>query len=395
MRRLVSGLVARGAGRGALHVAMRPFWRLSRSCDGVRWSAMAANEAPVLGGYLEALGLGTLDGVEPNRTVKVEAFEGMVAASFTSRKYVLGLAMGFVTMAEAALTIVNKDSVESVFDEFEYEEHTSTGGPVNTLNLLVHDDIVRLRPIYGRVEHVFRSQLRRYDYPHMPAHATQAWRQHRDMIGLVFSMSAAERRSAAEFLWTKVLAFPEFRRRSTADARPRPFETILEHFLNTQSGEPAGAVLQGLAFAYYRADSPNVTIETGKVGAGSRRTGRVGDVDGWSGDDLVLSIEVKDEALVDPEDDKLDGFIANLAEWPDATAIVVARSAADEVVGALAEQNVKVLTRQLMLEAVIRWDRNKQLLAAREFLYYLSRVQQHSGLVSRLNAFLAENEIGL
>jgi hypothetical protein len=196
-------------------------------------------------------------------------------------------------------------------------------------------------------------------------------------------------------LWAKILEFAEFRRRSTADALPRPFETILEEFPNTQRGEPAGAVLQGLSFAYYRADSPNVTIETGKVGAGSRRTGRIADVDGWSGDELVLSIEVKDEDLADPDDDTLDGFIGNLAEWPDATAIVVARSATDEVVDALADQNVKVLTRPLMLEAVERWDLNKQLLAAREFLYYLSRVQQHSGLADRLRAFLAEHEIAL
>jgi hypothetical protein len=119
----------------------------------------------------------------------------------------------------------------------------------------------------------------------------------------------------------------------------------------------------------------------------------VADVDGWSGDELVLSIEVKDEDLTDPDDDTLDSFIANLSEWPDATAIVVARSASDEVIDALAAQNVKMLTRTLMLDAVVRWDMNKQMLAAREFLYYLSRQQQHSGLVERLRDFLADRVI--
>jgi len=303
--------------------------------------------------------------------------------------------MSFLSLAERALTIVDEDNVEDVFDRFTYQTETAGGKPVNTLNLIVDGEFVRLRPLYNDIEHVVRSDLRRYDYPHMPGHATQAWQQHRELIVLAFAMSTAERRACADVLWAKILEFAEFRRRSTADALPRPFETILEEFPNTQRGEPAGAVLQGLSFAYYRADSPNVTIETGKVGAGSRRTGRIADVDGWSGDELVLSIEVKDEDLADPDDDTLDGFIGNLAEWPDATAIVVARSATDEVVDALADQNVKVLTRPLMLEAVERWDLNKQLLAAREFLYYLSRVQQHSGLADRLRAFLAEHEIAL
>lgn len=154
-------------------------------------------------------------------------------------------------------------------------------------------------------------------------------------------------------------------------------------------------MLQGLAFAYYRADSPNVTIETGKVGAGSRRVGRVGDVDGWNGPELVLSIEVKDENLHDPEDETLDGFLANLAEWPDATAIVLARGATDDFVSALAKQNVSVLTRERMLDAVMRWDLNKQRLAAREFHYYLARQQRHSGLTHRFETFLEEQGIEL
>jgi len=117
--------------------------------------------------------------------------------------------------------------------------------------------------------------------------------------------------------------------------------------------------------------------------------------DGWNGPDLVLSIEVKDEDVTDPEDDALDGFLANLSEWPDATAIVLARSATDEVVEGLAKQSVSVPTRERMLDAVRRWDLNKQRLAARELSYYLARVQRHSGLKQRFEAFLEEKGIDL
>jgi hypothetical protein len=261
--------------------------------------------------------------------------------------------------------------------------------------LIVGEGHVRLRPAYNAAEHVFIHGLRRYDYPNMAPHATQAWPQHRQMVKAVFAMSTKERRAAAEVVWDRVLKLKEYGRRSTADASPRPFAVVLGEFPRTQTGEPPGAILQGLAFAYYRADAPNVTLETGKVGASSRRTGRVGDVDGWNGADLALSIEVKDEELTDPEDSTLDGFLANLAEWPDATAVVVARDATDEVIEALAEVNVSVLTRDSMREAVLRWDLNKQRLAAREFHYFLVRVQRHSGLIERYEAFLEEQGIEL
>ena len=306
-----------------------------------------------------------------------------------------GLLISFVAMAEEALGIAGRRSVPSVLTAFPRDERTAQGRPVNTLVLNVAGQKVRLRPYYNRAEHVFVHELRRYDYPNMAPHATQAWPQHMDLLEAIFSASQRERRAIADLAWNAVLGLPAYGRRSAEAATPRPFATILSEFPNTQPGEPAGAVLQGLAFAYYRADSPNVTIETGKVGAGSRRTGRVADIDGWNGPELVLSIEVKDEELLSTEGSALDGFLANLAEWPDATAIVVARGTSDDVVASLGEQHVSVLTRPLMYSSVIRWDLNKQKLAAREFHYFLVRVQRHSGLIDRFEAFLADKGIEL
>jgi hypothetical protein len=312
------------------------------------------------------------------------------------RRFAPGLLMAFVAMAEDTLGYLEEESVEDVLEEFDHEAVNARGQTVNTLNLVIDDEkTVRLRPFYNAAEHVFINRLRRYDYPNMAPHATQAWAQHEDLLTDVFELTPEERRAVAEGVIDHILALPEYGRRSAEDASPRPFEVLLEEFPGTQSGEPPGAILQGLGFAYFRADSPNVTIETGKVGAGSRRTGRVGDVDGWNGPELVLSIEVKDEHLVDAEDSTLDGFLANLAEWPDATAIVVARSAEEEVADALDEQAVSLLTRESMLEAVVRWDLNKQKIAAREFYYYLVRVQRHSGLIERFEEFLEEHDLVL
>jgi hypothetical protein len=315
-----------------------------------------------------------------------------------NRRFIPGLLMAFVAMAEDATKRLGRKQIKDVLNEFGCERVNSRGQQVNTLNLILDDEnTVRLRPFYNAAEHVFIHSLRRYDYPNMAPHATQAWSQHREMLSTVFAVSPVERRAIAEAVWNRVLELPEHLRRSAEDASPRPFALLLDEgeFPGTQKSEPPGAILQGLAFAYYRADSPNVTIETGKVGAGSRRTGRIGDVDGWNGPELVLSIEVKDDALGNSDDPTFDGFIANLGEWPDATAIVVAREASDDVVNALVDQNVSLLTRETMLNSVVRWDLNKQRLATREFHYFLVRVQRHSGLIKRFETFLGDHAIDL
>jgi len=357
---------------------------------------MVDGETPKLDDFVTELGLpASMAGRTGVRSDRVEALVEDFRAQLASRRFIMGLLMAFVAMAEEVALRTGKDQVDDLWESFEREEFTRTGTPVNTLNLRVNEDLVRLRPAYNAAEHAFVYLLRRYDYPNMAPHATQAWTQHQGWLESVFAMTPGERRVVVEAIWDAVLELPQHQRRSTEDASPRPFAEILVEFPHTQSREPAGAILQGLAFAYYRADSPNVTIETGKVGAASRTAGRVADVDGWNGAELVLSIEVKDDSLTDPEAPALDSFLANLGEWPDATAIVVCRRTTDEVIAALAEQNVSVFTRATMHDAVMRWDLNKQRLAAREFLYFLVRVQRHGGLIERFETFLRERGITL
>lgn len=48
-----------------------------------------------------------------------------------------------------------------------------------------------------------------------------------------------------------------------------------------------------------------------------------------------------------------------------------------------------------MRDSVVRWDLNKQRLAAREFHYFLVRVQRHSGLIERFEEFLEQRGVRL
>ena len=105
---------------------------------------MVTNENPEIEEFLYAIGLETLDGVESDYTERVASFGGMVDESFRTRRFVIGLAMAFLALAEETLTIVDRDSVEDIFAEFTYEEVNPRGAPVNTLNLQVGDDVIQI-----------------------------------------------------------------------------------------------------------------------------------------------------------------------------------------------------------------------------------------------------------
>lgn len=353
---------------------------------------MARSDSEELDDHLDALGLAVLANREAVPSVVVDRLvarvDELAQQPRAGGKQLLGLTIAFVVVAERALERLGVEAVDDALTKFDWERTNAQGAPVNTLNLIVGAGApIRLRGIYEKIRDVARNDVRRYDYPNSAPHATQAWSGHREVLEEVFRITPGERRALVEGVWDLLLSLPAQRARSAADAQPRPFEVLLALFPGTQRGEPPGAILQGLAFAYYRADSPTVTISTGKAKAGSRRTGRVGDVDGWDGDQLALSIEVKDMDLTNGDHADLGAFVANLAAFPDARAIVVARSAMPDTVEFLAAQNVRFFDRLEMLRSVTYWDLGKQKLAVREFLHYLVHIEQNGKLIDRFRTF--------
>jgi hypothetical protein len=301
------------------------------------------------------------------------------------RRYLTGLLMAFVAMAEDLLQAVGADSVPDGLTRFPaLSEHG--GKTLNTLtirNPANSSSVVSLRGYYNSVESAIRHSLRRPDYPNMAPHATQAWAQHTTEFELILSMAPSERAELVDALWGMVLDIPETRSMQAAIRSVRPFETLLLGFDGGQKGEPPGAVLQGLAYAYYRADTPTVTLRVHKSGAGSKTVGAIGDVDGWVGDTLGLTVEVKDHDLTDSNIDLLASFFGECTHWPDATAIVLARSFTDSVRNELAARQILALDRERMASNVAFWDVPKQQLALREFLHFVAVVQANSLLLER------------
>jgi hypothetical protein len=316
-------------------------------------------------------------------------------AQVGARAFITGLFFSFVCVAEDLLTKLGVDHLDGILERHVPETVTSTGRRADTLVFDLDDaGIVRLRPYYNKVEDVVINRLRRYDYPRCAPHATRAWSQYQNELSTIVAMAPEERLALCEGLWKRIVELPEFAPRKGEEQTIRPFSFVLRSF-PYGPGEPAGALLQGLAFAYFRADAPNVTLETGRSGAGGARTGRIGDVDGWSGESLVLAIEVKDIDLDSEHLGVFASFRANLREYPDATAITLARSFTDEAKMELSKEGLLVLDRASMLRNVELWDLRKQQLAMRELNYFMWRVQQNTKMLRRLHVFVSENRLTL
>lgn len=309
------------------------------------------------------------------------------------RGSLLGVLMAYVAVAEDLLAAVGAERQDGVLAAHPPLQE-SGGRRLNSLTLQVGERTVSLRSYYNLVERVIRHELHRLGYPNSAPYATGLWSQHRAEFELVAAMSPGERTLLMDHLWDEVLSLEEMTGDADALRAVRPFEKILAEFPGGQRGEPGGAVLQGLAYAYYRADSPNVTLRIYKVGAGSSRVGAAGDVDGWIGDELALSVEVKDLDIADDDLSQFDQFTKHLQRWPNCTAVALARSFTEDAAEWLAAMSILPLDRARMASNVSFWDVPKQRLAVRELLYFFAVVQANSGLLNRFKDFCRDEGLG-
>lgn len=289
------------------------------------------------------------------------------------------LVLALIAQAETLLAAEGVDSLPDVFVS-NPRVTSSSRGVVNTLNFTVQDggSPVTLRPVYNAVETVIRSNMQRV-HPSAAPHATQAWRDYEELIRLIYTMTPSERKTFAEHIWqTGVLDREEVVRATVRERVVRPFEFVLLNMPRTNIGVrglPGGTMLQGITYGYFRADSPNLILETHKVNTGSSRTGQIGDVDGYRGGEVELAAEVKDAVIVEAE--ALIDFIEDIAEAPNATAVVVCQAITEEARADVESRNITVLTVDDLARTVSVWDMPKQQEGLRGVDYFLGRIQRH------------------
>lgn len=348
-----------------------------------------------LANFQSALGLsaGFVDrvGAEDDAHL-LAAVDWLVSSRPPRQNFWPALCLAFVSQAEATLDLAGQDQNADPFTDFPIEVG-SDGRVRNTLNFQVGGEMATLRPRFNRAAQIIRVDMRR-DHPSAPAHATQAWPDYRVLVELIFQMTPAARARFAEVVWqTGVLDAPERRWAHEAERIVRPFEKVLADF-DTHNANPGGALFQGLVFGYFRADSPNLTLESHQVNTSSSRVDMPGDVAGFRGGEVELAVEVKDYPITaDTVENVLVDFLEDLAEAPNATAVVVAETVDEASRERLAKSNVVALSRKDLRERVVTWDLPKQQEALRGAIYYLGRIQKKMQLVDRLVGFLNEHRI--
>ena len=310
---------------------------------------------------------------------------------FGRRKFVGGLLVAFIDMLDdLAVDDTGITDFEGFLSVFPRQTTTSAGKTANTLIVQIDDGTKSLRPYYNAAEALFRAEHKRFDYPSCAPHATQAWNDYLPWLDSLIAMGLDERAELRQLLIEFVLdALPshEFDPLSVELDAPL-FRLVLESFdMAARKGEKTGATFQGIVFGFIRADNPHLQVEIDKVRTGSKRLGRVGDVDAWEGGRLAISAEVKQYALGEDHLDQLAGF-SNEATKRGAIAIIAAIDFADGAREALLAQGAEPLSQDDMIRIVTLWDPVKQRTAVSSFLYYVKQIDKNGPLTTRLEQFL-------
>lgn len=319
----------------------------------------------------------------PDRTAAVRQLEKLYAERAKEDGHqTLGLAMAFVIIAETVLAWEGLELHADPLGHFEQDPKTKS-----SLAFIQEGKKASLRTAFDRFVGVAHNRdMRRFDFSPSAPHATGEWERYSDLLRATFALTPAERRAYTDLLWSELLSLPEKKRRTIASTTKRvPFQRLLQDFPTKVKGEKAGAVWQGMVFGFYTADSPDLLLRTGKVGRGSRRTGDIGDIDGYTGYSLDLSVEAKDKFISDM--DGLASFLDALVEWPDTTAVVAAKGFAENVLKELEEYSVTGFTKAEIEKTVRMWDTRKQETAVNAFEHYIYKVEGKSNIQKRYEEF--------
>ncbi|MEF2278023.1 hypothetical protein V3W47_06890 [Deinococcus sp. YIM 134068] len=156
--------------------------------------------------------------------------------------------------------------------------------------------------------------------------------------------------------------------------------------------ENGGAVFQAIAFGYVVAQYPHLDVIADKVRTGSARQRRFGDVDGYMGLDLELSVEVKDLEITTANLGRQLGSFVEALEGLETIATAFVRAITDDACADLEGRGIRVLTQDQLLREVAGWDWHKQNRAVLGLLHQLAHVEQTTHGVQRLLSFIAQHD---
>jgi len=321
------------------------------------------------------------------------------------RRFLPGLLIAFIrTLKELGAVNGRFANLDEFYQVYPRRTQTRAGGSANTWTVWrdanrqgPSDESLSIRPAYEAIQHWIRSEQRRFDYPSAAPHATQAWGDYQHWLHALLALKEQQLDQLEADTKAFVLsALPAYGADLSLVRREPPrFYLFMRDFdLAAHRGEPTGAAYQAAVFGYLRADAAHLQVDVAKVRTGSKRVGRIGDIDARDGELLVMAAEVKQ--FVIPMADAA-GFaeLADQVRRQGGLGLVVALEFEPGVREALKALGLEAVSRADLIERVRLWDALKQRVAVQALLYCVFYKEQNSALYERIKAFLAELEVAV
>ncbi len=351
---------------------------------------VAAFLAPYFGQHFRG------DALTPEEKAIVKEVVTGVERDFRRRRYILGLALDFTLLAQklsqtdpSAKSFRPDLTMDALFQQ--YERITEKSGRLaNTLTVRFGTATEGIRRIEEQIVKLFNS-LNRSGYPSAYVYNTGQWHKYPGLMRACFQLSEGGRHQLCDALiqhGIERLAENIFFGREIE--RPRLFlATITEYDRTAHKSENGGLVFQAIAYGFIKADRGHLDLIADKVRTGSSRQRRFGDIDGYYGLDLEVSVEVKDISItVENIDRQLGPFVSQVA-GNHINGIALAASFDKAAREELEIAGITPLA-QNDLEWIVRgWDWQKQDRAVQGVLHYLAHVEQNPEATSRFLDFIA------
>lgn len=322
---------------------------------------------------------------------EIESMVERVGEAFSTSKGTLGVAIDFLMVAEQ---LSRADERLSGFREeidrellFEWYENAAK----TSLTFSYDGARYSIRSVHNDVIDLFREDLKRTNFPSSPGHHTGEWERYDDLLESAFRLSSAGRYEAAQRIFDLGLNRLAARSFETRDPPfPEPLKEILLNYERSHKGEEGGLTYQALAYGYVRTEWPHLSFRASKVRTGSSRQHRYGDIDGYYGPDLMLSVEVKD-LIVDSSNVHSElGSMMELARRTNVVVVAMCKEVGDGAAETLREAGVEVIDDDDLERELDRWDYHKQNRAVQGMIHFMGNIEEDPAAVQRLLRFIED-----
>jgi len=215
------------------------------------------------------------------------------------------------------------------------------------------------------------------------------------MLESAFRISRAGRYEAAQRLFNlglERLDSKDYQRREPPF--PRPFLKVLREYERSAPNEQGGSAYQALCYGYVKATWPHLSLRASKVRTGSSRQHRYGDIDGYYGPDLMVSVEVKDRIIDSTNVDSELGTMMQVAENTTAVPIAICWDVSNDARNTLEDAGVRVLDDSDLEERLSTWDYHKENRAIQGMIHFFSNIEENPDGVQRLLRFVEDIDPG-